>query len=170
MEAEMDLIRQRSSHDSGHGSATGIVSAASLIHQQHQISSYQPGYDFHQPEIIDGPITNDMSPHSMSTNISAEPSVYHYSLSHPHTTSSPSTVMGSTSMAFPSSTTPSAADTVRNLIGSSIATGAKLQNTDGSLGIFFVFPDLSIRKDGEYRLRFSFFDLKSIEDDVDRSD
>ncbi|KAJ2860943.1 hypothetical protein GGI22_002579 [Coemansia erecta] len=50
---------------------------------------------------------------------------------------------------------------VRNLIGSSVATGAKLLNMDGSLGIFFVFPDLSIRKDGEYRFRFSFFDLQS---------
>ncbi|KAJ1783729.1 hypothetical protein LPJ59_006512, partial [Coemansia sp. RSA 2399] len=44
---------------------------------------------------------------------------------------------------------------VRNLIGSSVATGAKLLGMDGSLGIFFVFPDLSIRKDGEYRFRFS---------------
>ncbi|KAI9506273.1 velvet factor [Coemansia spiralis] len=51
--------------------------------------------------------------------------------------------------------------TVRNLIGASVATGAKLNNTDGSLGIFFVFPDLSIRKDGEYRFKFSFFDLQS---------
>ncbi|KAJ1887814.1 hypothetical protein LPJ81_006452 [Coemansia sp. IMI 209127] len=42
---------------------------------------------------------------------------------------------------------------VRNLIGSSVATGAKLLGMDGSLGIFFVFPDLSIRKDGEYRFR-----------------
>ncbi|KAJ2162494.1 hypothetical protein GGF46_000625 [Coemansia sp. RSA 552] len=32
---------------------------------------------------------------------------------------------------------------------------------DGSTGIFFVFPDLSIRKDGEYRLRFAFFNLQS---------
>ncbi|KAJ2787355.1 hypothetical protein GGI15_000780 [Coemansia interrupta] len=51
--------------------------------------------------------------------------------------------------------------TVRNLIGASVTTGAKLNNVDGSPGIFFVFPDLSIRKDGEYRFRFSFFDLKS---------
>ncbi|KAJ2558292.1 hypothetical protein EV175_000860, partial [Coemansia sp. RSA 1933] len=49
---------------------------------------------------------------------------------------------------------------VRNLIGASVATGAKLHGMDGSLGIFFVFPDLSIRKDGEYRFRFSFFDLQ----------
>ncbi|KAJ2724549.1 hypothetical protein GGI07_001896 [Coemansia sp. Benny D115] len=50
--------------------------------------------------------------------------------------------------------------TVRNLIGASVTTGAKLNNVDGSLGIFFVFPDLSVRKDGDYRFRFSFFDLK----------
>ncbi|KAJ2822995.1 hypothetical protein FBU31_004422 [Coemansia sp. 'formosensis'] len=50
--------------------------------------------------------------------------------------------------------------TVRNLIGASVTTGAKLVDVNGSSGIFFVFPDLSIRKDGEYRFRFSFFDLK----------
>ncbi|KAJ2891433.1 hypothetical protein IWW38_003621 [Coemansia aciculifera] len=50
---------------------------------------------------------------------------------------------------------------VRNLIGASVTTGAKLVDVNGSNGIFFVFPDLSIRKDGEYRFRFSFFDLKS---------
>ncbi|KAJ1663126.1 hypothetical protein GGF38_003233 [Coemansia sp. RSA 25] len=49
---------------------------------------------------------------------------------------------------------------VRNLIGASVTTGAKLTDIDGSSGIFFVFPDLSIRKDGEYRFLFSFFDLK----------
>ncbi|KAJ2598232.1 hypothetical protein GGF39_002736, partial [Coemansia sp. RSA 1721] len=59
--------------------------------------------------------------------------------------------------------------TVRNLIGASVTTGAKLQNIDGSLGIFFVFPDLSIRKDGEYRFRFSFFDLKSSTGDLLRT-
>ncbi|KAJ1865093.1 hypothetical protein LPJ73_000117 [Coemansia sp. RSA 2703] len=59
--------------------------------------------------------------------------------------------------------------TVRNLIGASVTTGAKLNNVDGSLGIFFVFPDLSIRKDGEYRLRFSFFDLKSSVGDLLRT-
>ncbi|KAJ2858790.1 hypothetical protein FB639_005892 [Coemansia asiatica] len=58
---------------------------------------------------------------------------------------------------------------VRNLIGASVTTGAKLQNIDGSLGIFFVFPDLSIRKDGEYRFRFSFFDLKSSTGDLLRT-
>ncbi|KAJ1779628.1 putative glycosidase CRH2 [Coemansia sp. RSA 1824] len=50
---------------------------------------------------------------------------------------------------------------VRNLIGSSVTAGSKLVSMDGSLGIFFVFPDLSIRKDGDYRLRFSFFNLQS---------
>ncbi|KAJ1664918.1 hypothetical protein IW140_003737 [Coemansia sp. RSA 1813] len=58
---------------------------------------------------------------------------------------------------------------VRNLIGSSVATGAKLHGMDGSLGIFFVFPDLSIRKDGDYRFRFSFFDLQSETGDLMRT-
>ncbi|KAJ2654974.1 hypothetical protein IWW48_005791 [Coemansia sp. RSA 1200] len=58
---------------------------------------------------------------------------------------------------------------VRNLIGASVATGAKLHGMDGSLGIFFVFPDLSIRKDGEYRFRFSFFDLQSETGDLMRT-
>ncbi|KAJ2742166.1 hypothetical protein GGI20_004674 [Coemansia sp. BCRC 34301] len=55
---------------------------------------------------------------------------------------------------------------VRNLIGASVTTGAKLVDVDGSNGVFFVFPDLSIRKDGEYRFRFSFFDLKSDMNDL----
>ncbi|KAJ1733687.1 hypothetical protein LPJ61_001440 [Coemansia biformis] len=50
---------------------------------------------------------------------------------------------------------------VQNLIGTTVATGSKLQGLDGSPGVFFVFPDLSIRKDGEYRLQFSFVDLRS---------
>ncbi|KAJ1899344.1 hypothetical protein LPJ66_002168 [Kickxella alabastrina] len=73
---------------------------------------------------------------------------------------------GGSSGNFSSSTSDSSMCTVRNLIGASVTTGAKLNNVDGSLGVFFVFPDLSIRKDGDYRFRFSFFDLQSDNGDL----
>ncbi|KAJ2766612.1 hypothetical protein IWQ57_004290, partial [Coemansia nantahalensis] len=56
--------------------------------------------------------------------------------------------------------------TVHNLIGTTVAQGAKLQGLDGQPGVFFVFPDLSIRKDGTYRLQFSFFNLEGEDDNL----
>ncbi|KAF9086107.1 hypothetical protein BGX23_009130 [Mortierella sp. AD031] len=44
----------------------------------------------------------------------------------------------------------------RNLTGSTGASGDLLKDLTGSLGIFFAFPDLSVRTDGLYTLKFSF--------------
>jgi hypothetical protein len=49
----------------------------------------------------------------------------------------------------------------RNLIGSLVASAAKLFNTDDELGIYFVFQDLSIRTEGTFRLGFSLMDVGS---------
>ncbi|KAG0304710.1 hypothetical protein BGZ98_005133 [Dissophora globulifera] len=44
----------------------------------------------------------------------------------------------------------------RNLTGSTGASGDLLRGLDGQLGIFFAFPDLSVRTEGVYTLKFSF--------------
>lgn len=44
----------------------------------------------------------------------------------------------------------------RNLTGATSATGDLLRDLDGNLGIFFAFPDLSVRTEGIYNLTFSF--------------
>ena len=47
----------------------------------------------------------------------------------------------------------------RNLIGSLSATAFRLYDTEGRPGLWFVFQDLSIRTEGMFRLKFTFFDL-----------
>lgn len=44
----------------------------------------------------------------------------------------------------------------RNLTGSTGASGDLLKDLTGNYGIFFAFPDLSVRTDGMYTLKFSF--------------
>ncbi|KAF9897859.1 hypothetical protein BX616_004862 [Lobosporangium transversale] len=44
----------------------------------------------------------------------------------------------------------------RNLIGSLGASSELLRDLNGHLGIFFAFPDLSVRTEGVYTLKFSF--------------
>ncbi|KAG0202376.1 hypothetical protein BGX28_005067 [Mortierella sp. GBA30] len=44
----------------------------------------------------------------------------------------------------------------RNLTGSTGASGDLLRDLAGNLGIFFAFPDLSVRTEGTYTLKFSF--------------
>ncbi|KAF8927591.1 hypothetical protein BGZ47_002063 [Haplosporangium gracile] len=44
----------------------------------------------------------------------------------------------------------------RNLTGSTGASGDLLKDLAGNYGIFFAFPDLSVRTDGMYTLKFSF--------------
>ncbi|ORX97199.1 hypothetical protein K493DRAFT_314173 [Basidiobolus meristosporus CBS 931.73] len=48
---------------------------------------------------------------------------------------------------------------VRNLLGSLISSAYYLSDTNGKAGIFFIFPDLSVRTEGRFTLRFSFIDL-----------
>ncbi|KAG2174603.1 hypothetical protein INT44_006867 [Umbelopsis vinacea] len=47
----------------------------------------------------------------------------------------------------------------RNLMGSLIANAIQLENPQKTTGIYFVFPDLSVRSEGKYTLKFMFFDL-----------
>ncbi|KAK9718986.1 hypothetical protein K7432_005123 [Basidiobolus ranarum] len=47
----------------------------------------------------------------------------------------------------------------RNLLGSLTSSAYNLLNTVGEPGVYFVFPDLSIRTEGRFTLRFSFFNL-----------
>ncbi|KAF9435044.1 hypothetical protein BGZ76_006986 [Entomortierella beljakovae] len=44
----------------------------------------------------------------------------------------------------------------RNLTGAVGASGDLLKDLDGNIGIFFAFPDLSVRTEGIYTLKFSF--------------
>ncbi|RMZ90861.1 hypothetical protein DV736_g1886, partial [Chaetothyriales sp. CBS 134916] len=48
----------------------------------------------------------------------------------------------------------------RNLIGSLSGSAFKLLDLEDRLGLWFVFQDLSIRTEGWFRLKFTFFDLK----------
>ncbi|PVU94328.1 hypothetical protein BB561_002639 [Smittium simulii] len=49
----------------------------------------------------------------------------------------------------------------KSLVGTTVSRATILHDLEGKLGIFFIFHDLSIRKDGVFRLKFSFFDLES---------
>jgi hypothetical protein len=68
------------------------------------------------------------------------------------------TVITSESSERPSSHSGIASCT-RNLVGSLVASASKLYDLSGELGIFFVFQDLSIRTEGQFRLKFSFVNL-----------
>ncbi|KAK0618357.1 velvet factor [Bombardia bombarda] len=47
----------------------------------------------------------------------------------------------------------------RNLIGSLAASAFRLTDTDDKIGIWFVLQDLSVRTEGNFRLRFSFVNV-----------
>ena len=47
----------------------------------------------------------------------------------------------------------------KNLIGSSVVNAHNLKDTENQSGIWFVTQDLSVRTEGWFRLKFSFFDL-----------
>ncbi|KAJ2280205.1 hypothetical protein GGH14_002451 [Coemansia sp. RSA 370] len=47
----------------------------------------------------------------------------------------------------------------RTMTGSVVASLAHLKDIDGNDGAFFVFPDLSVRCEGVYRLKFSLFEI-----------
>ncbi|KAI9017906.1 velvet factor-domain-containing protein [Phycomyces nitens] len=48
---------------------------------------------------------------------------------------------------------------IRNMVGSSVASATKLYDSQGNLGIYFVFHDISFRSEGRFRLGFSFIDI-----------
>lgn len=45
---------------------------------------------------------------------------------------------------------------IRNLTGACVATAFKLYDLDDDIGIWFIFHDLSVRTEGNFRLKFSF--------------
>jgi hypothetical protein len=45
------------------------------------------------------------------------------------------------------------------LIGGLVSSPCSLVDTDGRLGIFYAFPDLSIRTEGSFRIRFNLYRL-----------
>ncbi|KAJ1919465.1 hypothetical protein H4219_001935 [Mycoemilia scoparia] len=47
----------------------------------------------------------------------------------------------------------------RTMTGSVVSSLAHLKDIDGTEGAFFVFPDLSVRSEGSYRLKFSLFEI-----------
>ncbi|KAK9709362.1 hypothetical protein K7432_009089 [Basidiobolus ranarum] len=48
---------------------------------------------------------------------------------------------------------------VRNLIGSTVSSSYQLKHMSGKPGVFFLFPDLSVRVEGVFRFRFSLWDV-----------
>jgi len=50
---------------------------------------------------------------------------------------------------------------VRNLLGSPTVSGWKLKDEQGLPGVFFVFPDLAVRAEGMYTLKFTLSDMAS---------
>ncbi|KAJ8102775.1 velvet factor-domain-containing protein [Lipomyces tetrasporus] len=50
---------------------------------------------------------------------------------------------------------------IKNLIGSVVATAFKLHDTQGKLGVWFILQDLSVRTEGEFKLKASFVNLGS---------
>ncbi|KAG0025907.1 hypothetical protein BGZ81_006774 [Podila clonocystis] len=53
----------------------------------------------------------------------------------------------------------STSSTTRNLTGSTVSSGSLLFNTENELGIYFIFPDISVRAEGTFTLKFSFAQL-----------
>lgn len=49
----------------------------------------------------------------------------------------------------------------RVLMGSLVSSPSLLKNPEGDQGLYFAFPDLSIRTEGQYTLRFSLIKLVS---------
>ncbi|GAB5585359.1 hypothetical protein Unana1_00259 [Umbelopsis nana] len=81
-------------------------------------------------------------------------------LSQSSSSQSPPSVASKSNSDLTNTDNPSPAAT-RNLIGSLVASAAKLFNTEDQLGIYFVFQDLSIRTEGTFRLGFSLIDVGS---------
>ncbi|KAJ1930090.1 hypothetical protein IWQ60_000633 [Tieghemiomyces parasiticus] len=67
--------------------------------------------------------------------------------------------VGTTPPQRPGLLPPGKAMETRNLIGSPATSACKLYDTENRLGIFFIFQDLSVRTEGNFRLRFSFVDI-----------
>jgi hypothetical protein len=51
----------------------------------------------------------------------------------------------------------------RSTTGSIVSSLYRLKDLDNKDGAFFVFPDLSVRMEGQYRLKFSLFEIINTE-------
>ncbi|KAJ2700810.1 hypothetical protein H4218_001798 [Coemansia sp. IMI 209128] len=179
MEVEMDLISPRSASDSG-TSSSGVPSTMPQRHalpDSFDMTELKNGRLLESPGMFasNGTATNGIPSVPCHRESSAGTSMFMVQQN-----SNPTNIMsfaagnggldesyfGGAADIPSTQSLGSMSCTVRNLIGASVTTGAKLVDVDGSSGVFFVFPDLSIRKDGEYRFRFSFFDLKSDTSDI----
>ena len=60
---------------------------------------------------------------------------------------------------FPGHSTQTTGQFTRNLIGSLTASAFRLKDDKNVPGIWFVLQDLSVRTEGQFRLKFSFFNL-----------
>ncbi|KAJ2341720.1 hypothetical protein GGH92_005691 [Coemansia sp. RSA 2673] len=177
MEAEMDLISQRSASDSGNSSSgvsSTILSHRHALPDGFDISDSRNGRIPTSTGIFTSTpaMTSTNGNHSLHNHESGSSiflTQHNANATNIMSFSAGNGGLDNGNETFYSGTTAdisgshhlsSMSCTVRNLIGASVTTGAKLVGFDGSGGVFFVFPDLSIRKDGEYRFRFSFFDLK----------
>lgn len=52
----------------------------------------------------------------------------------------------------------------RSLLGTLNSGASRLKNMEGVTGIYFTFPDLSVRGEGTFRLQFKLFDVKHTDD------
>ncbi|KAI9485964.1 MAG: velvet factor-domain-containing protein [Benjaminiella poitrasii] len=50
---------------------------------------------------------------------------------------------------------------LRSLVGSLVSSAIKLYDTEGNLGIYFIFQDICLRTEGVFRLKFSLIDIGS---------
>ncbi len=46
-----------------------------------------------------------------------------------------------------------------NLVGDTVVSCENFEDTDGEPGIWFIYKDLAIRKEGKYYIKFSLFDI-----------
>ncbi|KAJ2064074.1 hypothetical protein GGI17_001266 [Coemansia sp. S146] len=167
MEAEMDLISQRSASDSGN-SSSGV--STTILSHRHALPD---GFDITDSRNGRLPASTGMF---ASTPVMASTNGSHSLQNHHHESNTGTSIFltqhnassanimsfsaGNGGLDNGNETYYSGTTAAADISGASVTTGAKLIGVDGSSGVFFVFPDLSIRKDGEYRFRFSFFDLK----------
>ncbi|KAJ2079091.1 hypothetical protein H4R24_004019 [Coemansia sp. RSA 988] len=172
----MDLIQQRGPNDSGHDSISSESAQLPIQPEGGMFdSAYYPGGTEMGINLTTPPTTANTVFNTTRSTIGSILEVNEDD-TRPGTSTQRTAFLGQNSassasiMSFSAYCGPEVAQTdddnstgcvVRNLIGSGVAAGAKLCDLDGSPGIFFVFPDLSIRKDGEYRLRFSYFNLQA---------
>ncbi|KAJ2616617.1 hypothetical protein H4S08_000699 [Coemansia sp. RSA 1365] len=177
----MDLIHQRGPNDSGHGSTSSETvqqltqSEGDLLDGTYYSGGTEMGIHLSTPPPT---ATDPAADSALGISHTSKGDIMEDNMDdvQPGTSSQRTAFLGQNAassasiMSFSAYFGPKVAQTdeenlsgcvVRNLIGSGVAAGAKLNDLDGSLGIFFVFPDLSIRKDGEYRLRFSYFNLQA---------